>query len=115
MRKINLLIVAALLGLTILPLWWVAGIEPAAGTEWFGGSDRQAQDMILALAPDYLAWFEPLWKPASGEIESLLFALQAALGAGFIGYWFGVSVTRHELRQSQPARLPDPIQSRVDC
>jgi cobalt/nickel transport protein len=115
MRKTNLFIVAALLGMTIFPLWWVTGMEPAAGTEWFGGSDRQAQDMILALAPDYLTWFEPLWKPASGEIESLLFALQAALGAGFIGYWFGVSVTRHELRQSQPARLPDPIQSRVDC
>lgn len=115
MKRINLLIVAALLGLTILPLWWVAGMEPAAGTEWFVGSDRQAQDMILALAPDYLAWFAPVWKPASGEIESLLFALQAALAAGFIGYWFGVSVTRHELRQSQPARQPDPIPSRVDC
>ncbi len=115
MRKTNLFIVAALLGMTIFPLWWVTGMEPAAGTEWFGGSDRQAQDMILALAPGYSAWFEPLWKPASGEIESLLFALQAALGAGFIGYWFGVSVTRQHLRQSQPARLPEPIQSRVDC
>mgnify|MGYP006058510801 FL=1 len=115
MKRSNLLIVAALLGLTILPLWWVAGIGPAAGTEWFAGSDRQAQDMTLAPAPAYLAWFEPLWQPASSEIESLLFALQAALGAGFIGYWFGVSVTRHGLRQSQPVRQPDPIPSRVDC
>jgi cobalt/nickel transport protein len=115
MKKNNLFIVAALLGLTILPLWWVARMEPAAGTEWFSGSDSQAQQMILALAPDYSAWFEPLWKPASGEIESLLFALQAALGGSFIGYWFGVSVTRHERRQSQPARLPDPSQSSVDC
>ena len=29
------------------------------------------------------------WEPPSGEIESLLFALQAAIGAGFIGYYVG--------------------------
>ncbi|HMW19367.1 MAG TPA: energy-coupling factor ABC transporter substrate-binding protein, partial [Accumulibacter sp.] len=29
----------------------------------------------------------------------LLFALQAALGAGFIGYYLGVSVTREKLRR----------------
>ena len=115
MKKSSLLIVAALLGLTMLPLWWVAGMEPAAGTEWFSGSDSQARDMILTLAPDHSVWFKPLWQPASAAIESLLFALQAALGAGFIGYWFGVSVTRQQLRQSRPARLPDPVQSRVDC
>jgi cobalt/nickel transport protein len=30
-----------------------------------------------------------LYEPPSDEIESLLFALQAALGAGFIGYYIG--------------------------
>jgi cobalt/nickel transport protein len=30
-----------------------------------------------------------VWKPPSPEIESLLFALQAALGAGVIGYVVG--------------------------
>lgn len=38
---------------------------------------------------DYEPWFESLWKPPSGEIESLLFASQAALGAGVIGYYIG--------------------------
>jgi cobalt/nickel transport protein len=38
--------------------------------------------------------------PPSGEIGSLLFALQAALGAGFIGYWYGCSKTRAKLGQS---------------
>ncbi len=31
----------------------------------------------------------PLWEPPSPEIESLLFAVQAALGAGVLGYYFG--------------------------
>jgi cobalt/nickel transport protein len=30
-----------------------------------------------------------LWKPPSDEVESLLFSLQAALGAGFLGYVIG--------------------------
>ncbi len=38
---------------------------------------------------DYEPWFSNIWEPPSGEIESMLFALQAALGAGFIGYFFG--------------------------
>jgi cobalt/nickel transport protein len=33
-------------------------------------------------------------EPPSGEVASMLFALQAALGAGFIGYWLGSSVTK---------------------
>jgi len=38
-------------------------------------------------------------EPPSNEIGSLLFALQAALGAGFIGYWLGSSATRTKLEQ----------------
>ena len=34
-------------------------------------------------------WFSSIWEPPSGEIESLLFALQAAIGAIIIGYAFG--------------------------
>ena len=31
----------------------------------------------------------------------MLFALQAALGAGFIGYYIGVGVTREKMRREQ--------------
>ena len=41
----------------------------------------------------------------SGEASSLLFALQAALGAGFIGYYLGVSTTRAKLRREADALL----------
>jgi cobalt transport protein len=55
----------------------------------FGGADEQAQQAIGQLAPGYQPWFAPLIEPASSEIASLLFALQAAFGAGVIGYWLG--------------------------
>lgn len=55
----------------------------------FAGADGQAGDVIMEIDPDYEPWFESIIEPASGEIESLLFCLQAALGAGFIGYYLG--------------------------
>ena len=38
--------------------------------------------MITQAHPNYKPWFRSIWQPPGGEIESLLFALQAALGAG---------------------------------
>lgn len=55
----------------------------------FSGTDDQATKVIESSRPGYLPWAAPLWEPPSGEIESLLFALQAALGAGVIGYAIG--------------------------
>jgi cobalt/nickel transport protein len=55
----------------------------------FGGTDDQAQTVIESINPDYKPWVTAFWEPPSGEVESFLFALQAAIGAGFIGYFFG--------------------------
>ena len=41
------------------------------------------------VAPDYQPWSQPLYEPASGEIESLLFTLQGSLGAAVIFYILG--------------------------
>lgn len=57
--------------------------------ELFAGADAQAEAAIGEIAPDYKPWFTPLWEPPSGEIECLLFALQAALGAGILFYYIG--------------------------
>lgn len=57
------------------------------GEEAWGGADDGAADLIEASG--YEPWIEPFWEPPSGEIESLLFALQAAIGALIIGYVFG--------------------------
>jgi cobalt/nickel transport protein len=59
------------------------------GAEW-GGSDGEALNVIGDLTGGaYQPWAEPLWEPPSGEIESLLFSLQAAIGSIIIGYFFG--------------------------
>lgn len=54
------------------------------------GADGQAEDVIMEIAPDYKPWFESIWEPPSGEIESGLFAVQAAIGGIVIGYVIGV-------------------------
>ncbi|MDD2262928.1 energy-coupling factor ABC transporter substrate-binding protein [Methanoculleus sp. UBA303] len=59
----------------------------ATGEEAWGGADGNAADLIEASG--YEPWAKPFWEPPSGEIESLLFALQAAIGAVIIGYIFG--------------------------
>ncbi|PKM83153.1 MAG: energy-coupling factor ABC transporter substrate-binding protein [Firmicutes bacterium HGW-Firmicutes-14] len=80
--KKNLVLIVLAVMLAILPLVMYGNAE-------FGGADGQAEDVITQIQPGYSPWFESLWEPPSGEIESLLFALQAALGAGFIGYYLG--------------------------
>ena len=98
----NLLILLAVVLLAVLPLWLVAEPEPDAEgnvPELFLGADDKAKGMITQIAPDYAPWFEPVLEPASGEIASLLFALQAALGAGFLGYYLGVARTREKMRR----------------
>jgi cobalt/nickel transport protein len=75
--------------------WWMLGATvvlitvPLIMGGKFEGSDDQATAAIQDSRPGYQPWFRPLWEPPSGEIESLLFALQAALGAGVIGYVIG--------------------------
>lgn len=81
----NTILLAAAAMIAIVPLFM--GFE---GDEIFGGADDQAKGVIGELQPGYEPWFQPLWEPPSGEIGSLLFALQAALGAGFLGYYFGL-------------------------
>ena len=102
-RHQNLLLLIAVALLAVLPLWLVQKPQPDADgkpVEIFAGADNKAKDLIGEIAPHYRPWFEPILEPASGEIASLLFALQAALGAGFIGYYLGVSVTREKMRQA---------------
>jgi len=89
----NILMLFAVIALAVYPLLTVSAPEtgPEGETaEIFVGTDSQAEGVIQQLAPDYQPWAVPLMEPPSGEIESLLFALQAVLGAGFIGYYVGV-------------------------
>jgi len=69
----------------------------------FGGADGQAEEVITAINPDVEPWFEPLLEPPGGETESLLFALQAAIGAGVIGYFLG-------LKRGEARSVPRPTE-----
>ena len=78
----NLILIVLTVLLAAIPLWLLPNAE-------FGGADGQAEEAIQELNPNYEPWFEPILEPASGEIESLLFALQAAVGAGVVGFVLG--------------------------
>lgn len=89
-RTTSLLLLIFVITLTITPLLFVRGSA-------FGGADGAAREQISSIAPDYHPWFSPLMTPPGSETEGLLFALQAALGAGLIGYFFGL---KHGLRRA---------------
>jgi len=87
MKIQNIILIIAVIALAVTPLLI---LKPASdGVEIFAGADGQAEIVITEIRPDYTPWFTPLWEPPSGEIESLLFALQAALGSGLLFYTIG--------------------------
>ena len=73
-------------------------ILPIAGE--FLGTDDAGSKAIEASHPGYERWTAPFWEPPSKEIESALFALQAAIGAGILGYALG---RRHGSRRRDDA------------
>jgi cobalt/nickel transport protein len=83
MLKQNLLLLLGVIVLVVAPLVF------HSKTAKFAGSDDQASAMIANIQPSYHRWAVPLWQPPSAEVESLLFAVQAGLGAGLLGYYFG--------------------------
>lgn len=84
-KNIGLLIIVAIL--IIFPLAIYNGHNEDDG--YFGGSDDAGGEAIMKNNPNYTVWAQPLWEPPSGEIQSLLFCLQTAIGAIIVGYIFG--------------------------
>jgi cobalt/nickel transport protein len=95
-RSKNWLLISGVVALTLLPLFVVKDGK-------FGGADDQGKEAITEIKPDYKPWFESVMRPASSEIAGLLFAAQAALGAGGVGYAIGLYKGRSEERKSQQA------------
>lgn len=87
--KKNIILVILVIVLAIVPLVYVKEAE-------FGGADGQAEELITEIKSDYEPWFESFWEPPSGEIESLLFALQAAIGAGLVCGYIGYIMGKHK-------------------
>lgn len=75
-------LLVALVALWVIPMF----VAPQVGQERFPGADAQATEMVEDTG--YQPWFAPVFEP-SGEVESGIFALQAALGAGVLFYVIG--------------------------
>ncbi|MGL5354162.1 MAG: energy-coupling factor ABC transporter substrate-binding protein [Clostridium sp.] len=82
MKKRNIIIIVICIGILIAPFLLNRRGE-------FEGADAKASDLINEINSDYKPWFESIWTPPSAEVESFLFSMQAAIGAGFIGYYIG--------------------------
>ncbi|MER5939878.1 energy-coupling factor ABC transporter substrate-binding protein [Streptomyces sp. NPDC001928] len=106
--KINILLLAVVAALAVLPLALGLGDHKE---EPFTGADGEAETAITEIEPDYEPWFSPLYEPPSGEIESALFSLQAALGAGVLAYYFGLHRGRKQGEQRALEREADKVPS----
>jgi cobalt/nickel transport protein len=80
METKHIIMLLAVVALVLIPLIVVPDAE-------YGGADGAAEDLISETG--YEPWFESIWEPPSGEIESLLFVTQATIGAIIIGYFIG--------------------------
>lgn len=90
--RLEIIVVAIILVFTGAFLY-ISGTTDAE----FGGADGEAEGVIEELTSgNYEPIADPLWEPPSGEIESLLFGLQIALGALIIGYFFGYYKGRNQ-------------------
>jgi cobalt/nickel transport protein len=101
----NIVMILVVVALAILPL-----VIHHNGDAEFGGADGQAEVLITEIHPDYQPWFNAIWEPPSGEIESLLFALQAALGAGLVGFYFGRRSVASRNQEPAPPVLAEHAQ-----
>jgi len=86
---IILLLLCALIA--VIPLIMIRDSE-------FGGADGEAEEIITEINPDYEPWMESILEPPGGETESLLFCIQAAIGAGIVGLCFGYLVARKKYK-----------------
>ncbi|MFR9675053.1 energy-coupling factor ABC transporter substrate-binding protein [Streptomyces sp. TR06-5] len=109
--RINLLLIAVVVGLAVVPLAIGAG---DGADEPFGGADARAQGAIEENAPAYEPWFAPVYEPPSGEVASGLFALQAALGGGVVAYYFGLRRGRRQGAAAAEAAAPAPVAGEAD-
>ncbi|MFZ5642120.1 MAG: energy-coupling factor ABC transporter substrate-binding protein [Bacillota bacterium] len=90
----NLLLALLVILLAVVPLFIHKNSE-------FAGADGEAEAIISELNPGYEPWYQSIWEPPGSETESLLFALQAAIGSGFIGYYFGFMRGRKKHQEKQ--------------
>lgn len=92
--KVNLILFLIVIAIVLVPLVFMGDSE-------FEGADGEAEGIIAEINPDYEPWISPIWEPPSGEIESLLFSVQVAIGAGVFGYVLGMLKERKKIASNR--------------
>lgn len=90
--KLVLVLLLIAIIIAIFPLLIITDSE-------FAGADGLAEEIIAEISPDYEPWASSLIEPPGGETESLLFALQAAIGAGILSFGFGYLIARKKYQK----------------
>ncbi len=86
-RGLTSLLLFALLIAVVIGSFVIGGTK-GGDEEAFAGTDATVSEQIEA--DGYTPWFSPLVELKSAEVESGLFALQAALGGAAFGYCVGI-------------------------
>ena len=88
MSNRNIIVYVA--GFAVIAALVVGALIYANGAD-FGGADDAAENVVGEVDPGYEPWTSGIWGSFElpCETESLLFALQAAIGAVIIGYFIG--------------------------
>ncbi len=63
------------------------------------GSDDAAGKAVAAIDPDYKPWAKNIIEFSGKNTETLLFCLQAGIGAGILGTGFGYLILRKKNRK----------------
>ena len=82
MLKQNIILLIIVVIIAVVPLVLLGDSE-------FEGADGIAEEAIAEIAPDYEPWAQPLIELPSGEVESLLFSVQVAIGSGILFFILG--------------------------
>ena len=88
----KLLIILAIMALIALPLVMFKNGE-------FKGTDDNAVVAIESIDQNYQPWFKGIKLFDSPEIVSTFFAIQAAIGAGILGYYVGFTRGRKDVKE----------------